>query len=81
MEIRVEIGWRARTTLDAVPHNPPLPSVVLAESGYLATIEPDRFVPGAYQLIVDGTPQSHVDLDDPAGCSSSTSSGWATSST
>ena len=44
---------------------PQIPSTVLSESGYLATIEPDRFVPGAYQLIVDGTPQSHVNLDDP----------------
>jgi len=74
----VEIGWRSgggpgpqraeagAATLVAVPQNPPLPSVVLAESGYLASIEPDRFVPGAFQLIVDGTPQSHVDLDDPS---------------
>ncbi|MHB1235694.1 MAG: spermidine synthase [Microbacteriaceae bacterium] len=41
------------------------PSVRLTHSGYLAVIEPDRFVPGAYQLVVDGTPQSHVNLDDP----------------
>ncbi|MCS5730516.1 fused MFS/spermidine synthase [Herbiconiux moechotypicola] len=31
----------------------------------LATVEPDRFRDGASVLIVDGTPQSHVDLDDP----------------
>jgi spermidine synthase len=41
------------------------PSIVLKRSGYRATIETDRFVPGAYQLVVDGTPQSHVSLDDP----------------
>lgn len=41
------------------------PSAVLRHSGYRAVIEADRFVPGAYQLIVDGTPQSHVNLDDP----------------
>jgi spermidine synthase len=42
-----------------------VPSRVLANSGYLATIAPDRWVPGAYTLTVDGTPQSHVNLDDP----------------
>ncbi|HWU60104.1 MAG TPA: spermine synthase, partial [Microbacteriaceae bacterium] len=41
------------------------PSIVLKHSGYRAVVEPDRFVPGAYQLVVDGTPQSHVNLDDP----------------
>ncbi|AAT89770.1 spermine synthase [Leifsonia xyli subsp. xyli] len=44
---------------------PLFPSVVLSESGFVATIEPDRFVPGSYQLVVDGTPQSQVNLDDP----------------
>lgn len=43
-----------------------LPSVVLKRSGLRAVIEPDRFVPGAFELVVDGTPQSHVNLDDPA---------------
>jgi len=42
-----------------------LPHRVLKSSGYLAVIEPDRWVRGAYQLVVDGTPQSHVSLDDP----------------
>jgi spermidine synthase len=28
-------------------------------------IEPDRWVPGSFQLVVDGTPQSHVDIEDP----------------
>lgn len=41
------------------------PSTVLKVSGYTAEIEPDRFVPGSFQLVVDGTPQSHVNLDDP----------------
>ena len=41
------------------------PSIVLASSGFLATIAADRWVPGAYTLTVDGTPQSHVNLNDP----------------
>ncbi|MCX7523164.1 fused MFS/spermidine synthase [Microbacterium sp. STN6] len=41
-------------------------SAILKHSGYRAVIEPDRFVPGAFQLVVDGTPQSHVNLDDPS---------------
>jgi spermidine synthase len=32
----------------------------------LATIEPDRFRPSSRVLIVDGTPQSNVDIDDPS---------------
>lgn len=35
-------------------------------SGQRAVIEPDRWAPGSYTLSVDGTPQSHVDLDDPS---------------
>ena len=42
------------------------PHVILKNSGYLAVIEPDRWVPGASMLVVDGTPQSHVNLDDPS---------------
>ena len=38
---------------------------MLSGSGYLATVTPDRWVPGAFTLTVDGTPQSHVNLDDP----------------
>ena len=41
-------------------------TVKLGESGFIAEIEPDRFVPGAFQLVVDGTPQSHVNMDDPS---------------
>ncbi|GAB3607813.1 fused MFS/spermidine synthase [Conyzicola nivalis] len=43
-----------------------IPSIVLSHSGYRAVIETDRWVPGSFTLIVDGTPQSHVNLDDPA---------------
>jgi len=43
-----------------------LPSIVLSHSGYRAVIEPDRWVPGSFTLVVDGTPQSHVNLDNPA---------------
>jgi spermidine synthase len=43
-----------------------LASVVLARSGYRAVIEPDRWVPGSFTLVVDGTPQSHVNLENPA---------------
>ncbi len=34
-------------------------------SGRLAEIREDRWRRGSYELIVDGTPQSHVDLGDP----------------
>ncbi len=34
-------------------------------NGMMAVIEPDRWAEGSYTLIVDGTPQSHIDLDDP----------------
>jgi len=34
-------------------------------NGMRAVIEPDRWSPGSWTLVVDGTPQSHVDLDDP----------------
>jgi len=40
-------------------------SVVLGHSGFRAVIEADRWVPGSYTLVVDGTPQSHVNIDDP----------------
>ena len=43
-----------------------IPSKVLSLSGYLATVTPDRWVNGAYTLTVDGTPQSHVNLEDPS---------------
>ena len=42
------------------------PSTTLKHSGFQAIIEPDRWVPGAYTLVVDGTPQSHVNMDDPS---------------
>jgi spermidine synthase len=37
----------------------------LAVSGHLARLEESRTRPGAWTLYVDGTPQSHVDLEDP----------------
>lgn len=40
------------------------PHVILGTSGYLAVLEPDRWVPGGFMLVVDGTPQSHVSTDD-----------------
>jgi hypothetical protein len=43
-----------------------IPTRVLASSGYTATITPDRWVNGAYTLTVNGTPQSHVNLENPA---------------
>jgi spermidine synthase len=42
------------------------PSIVLSHSGYRAVIEPDRWVPGSFTLEVDGTPQSHVNIEDPS---------------
>ena len=42
-----------------------IPEITLKSNGYLATISPDRWVPGAFTLTVDGTPQSHVNLADP----------------
>jgi len=39
-------------------------SITLA-SGMHAEIRPDRWVPGAFELVVDGTPQSHVNLERP----------------
>ncbi|MEX1079746.1 MAG: fused MFS/spermidine synthase [Homoserinimonas sp.] len=42
------------------------PSIVLKNSGYRAVIEPDRWTRGSYTLVVDGTPQSHVNVDDPS---------------
>ena len=42
-----------------------IPARVLTGSGFTATITPDRWVPGSFTLTVNGTPQSHVNLDDP----------------
>lgn len=43
-----------------------LPDPITLPSGYVAEIEEDRWVPGAIQLVIDGTPQSHVNLRNPA---------------
>lgn len=40
-----------------------LPSARLS-NGMRAVVRPDRYTSG-FELVVDGTPQSHVDLDDP----------------
>jgi spermidine synthase len=40
--------------------------VATLSSGLHATIRPDRWNDGSFELIVDGTPQSHVNLDDPS---------------
>jgi spermidine synthase len=42
----------------------PLPGVTLS-NGMTAVIEEDRYRPGFLNLVVDGTPQSQVNLDDP----------------
>ena len=42
-----------------------IPTRVLSGSGHVATITADRWVPGSFTLTVDGTPQSHVNLEDP----------------
>ncbi|GAA2179474.1 fused MFS/spermidine synthase [Leucobacter tardus] len=41
-----------------------LPRSITLSSGLVATVEEDRWVPGAVQLVIDGTPQSHVNLRD-----------------
>jgi spermidine synthase len=41
------------------------PAITLKTSGLRATIEPDPYQDGAFILEVDGTPQSHVFIDDP----------------
>jgi len=43
---------------------PDAPAEIVLGAG-LARIDEDRHRPGSYTLVVDGTPQSHVDLDDP----------------
>ncbi|MFE9025932.1 spermidine synthase [Streptomyces iakyrus] len=41
-------------------------AVVESVDGGLAELIPDRERPRAWSLVIDGAPQSHVDLDDPA---------------
>jgi hypothetical protein len=57
---RVETGWKSREDEEVDAEN-----AVTLDSGLRAVIRADRWVPGAYELVVDGTPQSHVNLDDP----------------
>lgn len=42
-----------------------LPQSTTLASGLTATVEVDEWVQGAVQLVIDGTPQSHVNIDDP----------------
>jgi len=42
------------------------PTLTLKSSGLQARIEPDRYQDGAFILEIDGTPQSHVFIDDNA---------------
>lgn len=42
-----------------------IPAIILKSSGLQAAITPDPYQDGAYILEVDGTPQSHVFIDDP----------------
>ncbi|WP_243752260.1 spermidine synthase [Leucobacter weissii] len=42
-----------------------MPEPVVLSTGLVAEISEDRWVPGALELTVDGTPQSHVNLRDP----------------
>ena len=55
----------SRSTRGADRAEPGHPSATLSKSGFHARIESDRYSPGSFLLVVDGTPQSHVDLDDP----------------
>ncbi|NUS17144.1 MAG: spermine synthase, partial [Streptomyces sp.] len=41
-------------------------TVVETVDGGLAELMPDRDRPRAWTLLIDGAPQSHVDLDDPS---------------
>jgi len=47
-----------------MPATPDAPVEVAVGAG-LARVDEDRHRPGSWTLVVDGTPQSHVDLDDP----------------
>ncbi len=44
----------------------PTEPLVETVDGGLAELIPDRDRPRAWTLLIDGAPQSHVDLDDPA---------------
>ncbi|MBP1327225.1 spermidine synthase [Leucobacter exalbidus] len=43
-----------------------LPAPITLPSGLVAAIEHDEWVQDAIQLVIDGTPQSHVNLADPS---------------
>jgi len=44
---------------------PAAPVTRRLDGGGIAEIHEDRWRPGTFELVVDGTPQSHVDLGDP----------------
>ena len=48
-----------------VAPSPPYPPITLAQSGFTAQIQPDRYVPGGFVLTVDGVAQSQVTPDQP----------------
>ena len=41
------------------------PVGITLPSGMRAEIRGDRWIPGSFELVVDGTPQSHVNIDNP----------------
>lgn len=59
-------GAVMRVTVARSYARPMAESSTRLDSGLHAVIRPDRFVPGSFELVVDGTPQSHVNLDDPS---------------
>lgn len=63
---RVEIrtAWQARHMASPSSPDSDAPSEITIGAGQ-ARIDPDKYSPGSFTLIVDGTPQSHVDLEDP----------------
>lgn len=58
-------GRRSRGQDGGARRGEQYPAIVLPGSGYRAVIEPDRWVPGSFTLVVNGTPQSHVNMANP----------------
>ena len=70
LDLRRGEGYGARPRIRSPSLGPSVTRVASADSvllgnGMVATIERDRWHPGRYELVVDGTPQSSVDLEDP----------------
>ena len=53
------------TSAELTMSSTPLPIELVLPTGAVARIEPDRYVSNAVQLLLDGTPQSQVNLSDP----------------